>query len=81
MGGTLTTLFDRWTHQMHRSGKYKTGAGRWSWFAVIGKNNTKMIYIKCYSVCPRPSIHLIVSDYYQKYQIMEQEDESRMLPL
>jgi hypothetical protein len=41
MGGTLTTALDRWTHIMHRSGKDKTGAGRWSWFTVIGKNNTK----------------------------------------
>jgi hypothetical protein len=81
MGGTVTTALYRWTHQVHRSGKDKAGAGRWSWFTVIGKNNTKMIYITCYRLCPRPPIHPIGSAYYQQYHIMEQENESRLLPL
>jgi hypothetical protein len=51
MSGTVTTALYRWTHRMYKSGKDKTGAGRWSWFAIIGKNNTKMIYITCYRVC------------------------------
>jgi hypothetical protein len=81
MGGTFMAELDRWTHQMHKSGKDKTGAGRWSWFTVIGKNNTKMIYIPCYRVYNHPPIHLIGSAYYQQYHIMEQEKESRLLPL
>jgi hypothetical protein len=81
MGGTVTTALNRWTHRMHISGQDKTGAGRWSWFTVIGKKNTKIIYITCYRVCPRPPIHLIESAYYQQYRIMEQENESCLLPL
>jgi hypothetical protein len=41
MGETITTALDRWTHRMHISGKYKTGAGRWSWITVIFKNKKK----------------------------------------
>jgi hypothetical protein len=41
--GTVTTILDGWTHRMHKSGKYKAGAGRWSCFTVICKNNTNMI--------------------------------------
>jgi hypothetical protein len=81
MGGTVTISLDRWNHRMHISGKYTTGAGRWSWFMVIGKNNTKMIYITCYRVCHQPPICILGSAYYQQYHIMEQENKSFLLPL
>jgi hypothetical protein len=66
---------------MHKLGKDKTGAGIWSWLTVIGINNTKMIYITCYRVFSCPPIHLIGSAYYKQYRVMEQENESHLLPL
>jgi hypothetical protein len=41
----------------------------------------KIIYIMCYRVCPRPPIQLVGSAYYQQHHIMEQNNESRLLPL
>jgi hypothetical protein len=81
MGGTAIAVFGRWKRRMHKSGQYATGAGRWSWFTLLGKNNANIIYISCYGVCPRPAIHLIGSAYFQQYRIMEQEDESQLVHL
>jgi hypothetical protein len=66
---------------MHKSVEDKTADGGWSWLTLIGKNNKNMIYITCYRVCPCRPIHLIGSAYYQQYRIMEQENESRLLPI
>jgi hypothetical protein len=81
MGGKAITAVDRWTHRMHKYGQDPTGAGRWSWFTVLGKNNAKMIYISFYRVFTRPEIHLLGSAYFQQYHIMEQKDESQLAHL
>jgi hypothetical protein len=77
MGGTEITAIDRWTHHMHKSGQDATVGGRWSWFAVFGKNNAKTIYISRYRVGPRPITNIIGSAYFQQYRIMGQEEESK----
>jgi hypothetical protein len=63
---------------MHNASQDATGAGRWPWFTVLGKNDANMIYISCYRVFPRPVIHIIGSAYFQQYQIMEEEYESQL---
>jgi hypothetical protein len=81
MGDTEITAVDRCTHHMHKSGQDAMGAGRWSWFTVLGKNNAKMIYISSYRVCTRPDMNLLGSTYFQQYRIMEQEEESQLAHL
>jgi hypothetical protein len=81
MGGTAITAVYRWTHHMHKYGQDSTGAGRCSWFTVLGKNNAKIIYILCCRVCTRPAIHLLGSAYFQQNLSMEQENESQLAHL
>jgi hypothetical protein len=81
MGGTAITAVNRCTHRMHKSGQDSTGAGSWSWFTVLGRNNAKIIYISCNRVCTRPAIQLLESAYFQQYRIMEKETDSQLAHL
>jgi hypothetical protein len=74
-GGTVTSATDRWTHRVRKSGEDSTGAGRWSFFTMFGKDNTP-ISITCYHICPHPPQSFLGSAYYQKACFMEDEMES-----
>jgi hypothetical protein len=56
-----TTIYDtyRWTHRINLSGKDSTGAGRWSYFTILGKGNTTIV-ISCFRiyahVYPHPTL-------------------------
>jgi hypothetical protein len=79
-GGTAISATDRWNHRIYLSGEDSTGAGRWSYFTLLGKDKT-MIVISCYRVCPCPPPSNIASSYYQQSRIMESEDESIVIPI
>jgi hypothetical protein len=79
-GGTYIFATERWTHHVHRYIKDATGAGRWSFLTILGKDHN-MIVISCYHVCPLPPPSNLCSAYCQHIRIMEYEDESIGIPI
>jgi hypothetical protein len=79
-GGTAISATNRWTHHVHKSGEDATGAGRWSFFAIMGKDNN-LIFINCDRVYPLPPKSCLGSAYYQQSRIMEDEHKSIPFPI
>jgi hypothetical protein len=73
-GGTVIFATDRWTHIVHKSGEDSTGAGRWSFFNMLGKDNN-LIFITCYRISPIPPQSCLGSAYYQQALMMEEAME------
>jgi hypothetical protein len=74
-GGTVISATDSWTRRVHKFGEDFTGAGRWSFFTMLGKDSN-LVIITCYQVCPRLPQSSLGSAYYQQARIMEEKIES-----
>jgi hypothetical protein len=79
-GGTVISATYRYTRRVHKSGEDSTGAGRWSFFTMLGKDNN-LIFVTCYWVFPRPPQSCLGSAYYHQDRIMEEEIESTPFPI